>query len=144
MSDGPSIRNHRITKPYFRICSTYKSRSQAPFYLCARRLIANQAEGTFGLLRYSLGGDRPSQTAQLTLFRCPDSRESALELKHTQGGISRLAPPKLASRFKPPTYPTQDIATAQYQPTVKVHGVFPSCCGYVASSPRLQFHRVTG
>ncbi len=39
-----------------------------PFYLCARCLIANQAEGTFELLRYSLGGDRPSQTAQLTLF----------------------------------------------------------------------------
>ena len=67
MSDDPSIRDHRITKPYFRICSTDKSRSQAPFYLCARRLIANHAEGTFGLLRYFLGGDRPSQTAQLTL-----------------------------------------------------------------------------
>ena len=67
MSDGPSIRNHRITKTYFRICSTDKSRSQAPFYLYALRLIANQAEGTFALLRYSLGGDRPSQTAQLTL-----------------------------------------------------------------------------
>jgi hypothetical protein len=68
MSDGPSIRNHRITKTYFRTCSTDKSRSQAPFYLYALRLIANQAEGTFVLLRYSLGGDRPSQTAQLTLF----------------------------------------------------------------------------
>ena len=67
MSDDPSIRNHRITKTYFRTCSTDKSRSQAPFYLYARCLIANQAEGTFGLLRYSLGGDRPSQTAQLTL-----------------------------------------------------------------------------
>jgi hypothetical protein len=34
---------------------------------CTRRLIANQSEGTFGRLRYSLGGDRPSQTAHLTL-----------------------------------------------------------------------------
>ena len=68
MSDGLSIQDHRITKPYFRICSTYKSRSQAPLYLCALRLIANQAEGAFVLLRYSFGGDRPSQTAQLTLF----------------------------------------------------------------------------
>ena len=67
MSDDPSIRNHRITKTNFRSCSSYLSRSQAPFYLCALRLIANQAEGTFELLRYSLGGDRPSQTAQLTL-----------------------------------------------------------------------------
>ena len=31
------------------------------------RLISDQAEGTFGRLRYSLGGDRPSQTAHLTL-----------------------------------------------------------------------------
>jgi hypothetical protein len=38
-----------------------------PLYLCARRLIANQAEGTFGLLRYIFGGDRPSQTAQLEM-----------------------------------------------------------------------------
>ena len=111
MSDGPSIRNHRITKTYFRSCSTYKSRSQAPFYLYARRLIANQAEGTIALLRYSLGGDRPSQTAQLTTVRCPDSGESALEPKHNQGGISRTAPPELASGLQslPPilhkTYP---------------------------------------
>ena len=67
MSDGLSIQHLRITKSYFRICSTYGSRSQAPFYLYARCLIANQAEGTFELLRYSFGGDRPSQTAQLTL-----------------------------------------------------------------------------
>jgi hypothetical protein len=35
MSDGPSTRNRRITKTYFRTCSTYRSRSQAPFYLYA-------------------------------------------------------------------------------------------------------------
>jgi hypothetical protein len=68
MSDDPSIRNHRITKAYFRTCSTYLSRSQAHFYLYALCLIADQAECTIALLRYSLGGDRPSQTAQLTLF----------------------------------------------------------------------------
>ena len=68
MSDGPSIRDRRITKTCFRICSIYLSRSQAPLYLCALSPIANRAEGTFVLLRYSLGGDRPSQTAQLALF----------------------------------------------------------------------------
>jgi hypothetical protein len=36
--------------------------------LYTRRLMANQAEGTFGHLRYALGGDRPSQTTHLTLF----------------------------------------------------------------------------
>ena len=32
------------------------------------RLIANQAEGTFAILRYSLGGYRPSKTDLLALF----------------------------------------------------------------------------
>ena len=31
------------------------------------RMISIHSEGTFGRLRYSLGGDRPSQTAHLTL-----------------------------------------------------------------------------
>lgn len=30
-------------------------------------MISNHSEGTFERLRYSLGGDRPSQTARLTL-----------------------------------------------------------------------------
>ena len=30
-------------------------------------MISIHSEGTFGRLRYSLGGDRPSQTAHLTL-----------------------------------------------------------------------------
>ena len=77
--------------PYFRICSTDKSHSQAPFYLYARRLIANQAEGTFELLRYLFGGDRPSQTAQLEMsFTRIHGKK--LELKHIQGGISTMAP----------------------------------------------------
>ena len=51
----------------FRLCSTYRSRSQATFYHYALCLIAKQAEVTFELLRYSFGGDRPSQTAQLKM-----------------------------------------------------------------------------
>ncbi len=39
-----------------------------PIYLCALRMIADHAEGTFELLRYCLGGNRPSQTDPLTLF----------------------------------------------------------------------------
>ena len=104
MSDGLSIQHRRITKPYFRICSTDKSRSQAPFYLCARRLIANQAEGTIGLLRYRLGGDRPSQTAHLA--RSPARfHGSELELKHNKGGVSALAPqvPEYLVHSLPPT-----------------------------------------
>ncbi len=33
--------------------------------------MSDHSEGTFGRLRYSLGGDRPSQTARLTLSPAP-------------------------------------------------------------------------
>src|SRR5258708_39500915 len=66
-SDPPSTRRCQITKPDFRLCSTCGSRSQAPLCLCARRLVSIQPEGTFGRPRYILGGDRPSQTARLTM-----------------------------------------------------------------------------
>ena len=67
MSDGPSMRDHRITNTYFRTCSRCLSCSQAPFCVCTRRLVSNQPEGTFACLRYFLGGDRPSQTTHQTL-----------------------------------------------------------------------------
>ena len=71
LSDGPSIRIRRITKPDFRPCSTCMSRSQTPLCLCTLCMVSIHAEGIFGRLRYSLGGDRPSQTARLTLSRGP-------------------------------------------------------------------------
>ena len=96
MSDGPSIRNRRITKAYFRTCSIRRSRSQAPLCLYALRAIADRTEGTFARLRYSLGGDRPSQTTRLP--RSPRRIHSpGLEPQHCKGGISRLAPQSLAT-----------------------------------------------
>ena len=80
--------NHRITKPDFRPCSRHPARSQAPFYLYARCPIADRAEGTFALLRYSLGGDRPNQTAQIALSAAR-FHGSGLELKHDKAGVSR-------------------------------------------------------
>ena len=87
LSDGLSIQHRRITKSYFRTCSTHRSRSQAPFYLYARCPIADRAEGTFELLRYLLGGDRPSQTAQIALSAAR-FHGSGLELKHDKAGVS--------------------------------------------------------
>src|SRR5207302_784425 len=77
--------------PDFRPCSTSKSHSQAPLCHCTLCLISIQPEGTFGRLRYSLGGDRPSQTAHLTLF---SSRIHGLEVepRSAKSGIS-LSPP---------------------------------------------------
>ena len=95
LSDGPSIQCHRITKACFRTCSTCVSRSQAPFCLYTHRAISDRAEGTFALLRYSLGGDRPSQTTHHTLFPAR-IHGPGLEPQTCQGGISRLTPRPLA------------------------------------------------
>ncbi len=67
ISHDPSTRSREITKPDFRLCSTCVSRSQAPLCLYTLGLVSIQPEGTFGRLRYLLGGDRPSQTAHLKL-----------------------------------------------------------------------------
>ena len=93
------MRYHRITKPDFRPCSTCPSRSQAPLCLYTLRMISNHSEGTFGRLRYILGGDRPSQTVHLTrsLYRIHGTR---LELACDQGGIPTTPPSKLALRVQ--------------------------------------------
>src|SRR5208282_5939439 len=62
LSDGPSTRDHRITMADFRLCSSCRSRSQAGLCHCTQQLISDQLEPTIARLRYSLGGDRPSQT----------------------------------------------------------------------------------
>jgi hypothetical protein len=51
-----------------------------------------------GRLRYSLGGDRPSQTAHLTLFPTP-FEGLGLEFQYLKGGIPMVTPPRLASCF---------------------------------------------
>ena len=98
LSDGPSTRYHRITKPDFRPCSTCMSCSQAPFCLYTLRTISDRAEGTFGRLRYSLGGDRPSQTARQAVSQTR-IHSSWLELKQYKGGIPTAAPTRLTSHL---------------------------------------------
>ena len=92
---------HRITKPYFRTCSTRQSRSQAPFCLYALRAISVRAEGTFGRLRCSFGGDRPSQTARLVLSRM--LLTFRLDPSHMKAGIPTVTPINLA--IYPPSLP---------------------------------------
>ena len=88
------MRNHRITMLYFRTCSTCKSRSQAPLCHYTLRTITNRTEGTFRSLRYSFGGDHPSQTTHHAL----SSKE--LEINYLKGGISRMTPPRLATQLR--------------------------------------------
>ena len=91
LSDGPPMRNRRITLPYFRTCSTCLSPSQARFCHCTLRAVAIRAERTLGSLRYSFGGDHPSQTTHqaVSLLR-------RLGPRRTKGGISTATPGILA------------------------------------------------
>src|SRR3712207_9418953 len=73
-------------------------RSQAPFCLCTLRAISDRAEGTFGRLRYFLGGDRPSQTVHLTMSR-DQIHGRRLEFQYCQGGIPRLTPLRLTPKL---------------------------------------------
>ena len=94
LSDGPSTRDHRITMADFRLCSTCQSRSQAGLCHCTQRLMSDQPEPTIARLRYSLGGDRPSQTTHHA------GSPEGLDITERKGGISRLPPPQLAPGFR--------------------------------------------
>ena len=70
-----------------------------PIYHCARRMIADHAEGTLELLRYILGGNRPSQTDPLPLF--PTRIHGlGLDVRLAKTGISLLTPPSLTRRLR--------------------------------------------
>ena len=97
MSNGDAMFRRWITRPRFRACSTRRSRSQAGLCPCTRRAVANRAEPTFGLLRYALGGNRPSQTDRLTRSRDP-IQGLRLDNQAPRGGISPVAPPRLTPR----------------------------------------------
>ena len=89
---------HRITNSDFRLCSTRRSRSQAGLYVYTHCMVSIHAEPTFERLRYILGGDRPSQTARLTVS--PDRIHGRrLEFQYSKSGIPRLTPQKLTPLF---------------------------------------------
>ena len=91
LSDGPSMRNRRISMLWFPTCSTCTSPSQAPFCLYTLRPVTNRPEGTFRSLRYAFGGDHPSQTA-----RQARSLIYRLGPRQPKGRISTAAPQILA------------------------------------------------
>ncbi len=70
------------------------SQSSALMPLHSMRPVTNRSEGTFGSLRYTFGGDHPSQTTHQAL-----SAPCALDLSQPKGRISRMAPRALACPF---------------------------------------------
>src|SRR5712691_9930723 len=128
LSDGPSTWDRRITRPCFRTCSTCRSRSQAPLCPCTRQLIADQLEGTLGRLRYSLGGDRPSQTTHLALSAC-----RVTVRRETQNNwrvvFHFCLPHPHKDEFADSHLCYAPTASSPGQTVVKLHGVFLSCRG---------------
>ena len=57
-------------------------------------MVSNHNEGTFERLRYRFGGDRPSQTAHLTLSR-RQIHGNLLEFQFQKSGIPTVTPPRL-------------------------------------------------
>ena len=114
MSDSPAIRDYRITTTYFRICSTYGSRSQAFLYRYAQRLITKQAEKAIALLRYSLGGDRPSQTARLKMSDAL-IQGIVVRAKTCSGRYFKVGSAEAnAPGSTPPAYPTQNRSQTNF------------------------------
>ena len=97
LSDGPSIRNRRITMLQFPAWAACRPLSQAPLCHYTLRPVTNRPEGTFRSLRYAFGGDHPSQTTHQSV-----SSYQELELKQMKGRISTTAPRILA-------YPLQSL-----------------------------------
>ena len=95
LSDGPSMRNRRITKLWFPTCSACRPPSQAPLCLYTLRPVTNRPEGTFRSLRYAFGGDHPSQTT-----RQARSMPRMLDSRQPKGRISTSAPRILAYPFR--------------------------------------------
>src|SRR5436305_5949271 len=93
LSHGRSTTDRGITRPAFRPCSACPPRSQAPFCPCTRRVVTIHPEGTVGRLRYSLGGDRPSQTAH------PPPSPARLTARGERGAPTRVV---FHRRLRPP------------------------------------------
>ena len=105
LSDGPSIRNHRITMLCFRTWSTCRSLSQAPFCHYTLRPVTNRPEGTFRSLRYAFGGDHPSQTTHQTRSSHLRVRNQTAKGSYFNSGSTNTGVPA----SKPPTYPTHRL-----------------------------------
>ena len=144
LSYGPSTRDHRITRTDFRPRSCCSTRGQAGFYPCARRPIANRPEPAFVLLRYPFGGDRPSQTNRLAVSPALLQGDRG-EMTNANRVVFHRRLPRGRDHGIDASHLSYAVHTRHhYQVIVKVHGVFPSCCGKAVSSPPLQFHRVCG
>ncbi len=99
-------------------------------------MIADHTECTIALLRYSLGGDRPSQTTHQTLS-APWIHRDALETKYAESGISPVTPPDPRVRLQrlPPILRTTYLAPISgYSKGSRGLSVFERECGIFSTT----------
>ena len=96
LSDGHSTLSRRITRTWFPICSTCRSRSQARLYSCALRTIANRSERTLRTPPLHFRRRPPQSNYPPDTVRMPDHGHT-LDCQYVEGGIPRVAPQQLAS-----------------------------------------------
>ncbi len=99
LSDGPSIQNHRITMTCFRTCSRRHARSQASLCHCTNLLMSDQGLANLRAPPLRFGRRPPQSNYPPDTVRNP-GQGPTLEHQTLKGGISRLAPRRLASTLQ--------------------------------------------
>lgn len=140
LNNHASMRYEKVTKPYFRNCSTCESYSKATLCLYTLRLISIQPEVTLGILRYSLVRHRPSETAHQTLFWLPDIglQSEINQLEGSVPGLTPYWPEPILQSLLPTLCNNKFISMPSYS---KDAGVFLSMCDKAASSQPFHFRR---
>ncbi len=99
LSDGPSIQNHRITMTCFRTCSRRHARSQASLCHCTNLLMSDAGLANLRAPPLRFGRRPPQSNYPPDTVRNP-GKGPTLEHQTLKGGISRLAPRRLASTLQ--------------------------------------------
>ena len=100
-----SLAKLAFKEPICPMLSTCESPSQAPLCHYTLRTVTDRPEGTFRSLRYTFGGDHPSQTTHQAMSSSPGVRIQTNKGSYFNSGSTDTGVPA----SKPPTYPTHRV-----------------------------------
>ena len=102
MGEQPNPWDLLITMLLFPTCAACLPPSQAPFCHYTLPPVTNRSEGTFRSLRYTFGGDHPSQTTHQARSLKSQVRTQTAKGPYFNSGSTSTGVPA----SKPPAYPT--------------------------------------